>query len=58
MTASGPTSVDYRLEKVGDGWKVYDFSVEGIWLVQNYRNQFADQISRSGIDGLIKSLQR
>lgn len=58
ITASGPTSVDYRLEKVGDGWKVYDFSVEGIWLVQNYRNQFADQISRGGIDGLIKSLQR
>ena len=58
VTASGPTSVDYRLEKVGDGWKVYDFSVEGIWLVQNYRNQFADQINRGGIDGLIKSLAR
>ena len=58
VTASGPTSVDYRLEKVGDAWKVYDFSVEGIWLVQNYRNQFADQINRSGIDGLIQSLSR
>lgn len=58
VTANGPTSVDYRLEKAGDGWKVYDFSVEGIWLVQNYRNQFADQINKGGIDGLIKSLTR
>lgn len=58
ITAQGPTSVDYRLEKSGNDWKVYDFSVEGIWLVQNYRNQFADQINKNGIDGLIKSLNR
>lgn len=58
VTATGPTSVDYRLEKAGNGWKVYDFSVEGVWLVQNYRNQFADQINKGGIDGLIKSLAR
>lgn len=56
-SASGPVNVNYRLEKRGDSWKVYDFSVEGIWLVQNYRNQFANEISRSGIDGLVKKLQ-
>ncbi|NLY63825.1 MAG: ABC transporter substrate-binding protein [Alcaligenaceae bacterium] len=55
---SGPVAVDYRLEKAGDSWKVYDFSVEGIWLIQNYRNQFSSQIAQNGIDGLIKTLNQ
>ena len=41
---------------VAVGWKVYDLNVEGIWLIQNYRNQFASEINRSGIDGLIAAL--
>lgn len=53
-----PVPVDYRLEKAGNSWKVYDVNVEGIWLIQNYRNQFAGEINRGGIDGLIQSLQR
>lgn len=56
--SSTPVGVDYRLEKAGDTWKVYDVNVEGIWLIQNYRNQFAGEINRNGIDGLIKNLQR
>ena len=40
----------------GDGWKIYDVNVLGVWLVQTYRNQFAQEISAGGIDGLIKSL--
>ncbi|WP_322995714.1 ABC transporter substrate-binding protein [Castellaniella sp.] len=53
---SAPIGVDYRLEKTPNGWKVYDLNVEGIWLIQNYRNQFSQEISRNGIDGLIKAL--
>jgi len=53
---SSPIGVDYRLEKTDAGWKVYDLNVEGIWLIQNYRNQFAQEIGRSGVDGLIKAL--
>src|SRR3546814_15764178 len=45
-------NIDYRLEKTDKGWKIYDLNVEGLWLIQNYRNQFSDQISRNGIDGL------
>ena len=56
---NGPqVAVDYRLEKTADGWKIYDINVEGIWLIQNYRNQFAQQISQSGIDGLIAALNQ
>ena len=59
-TISQPNSpaigVDYRLEQTDAGWKVYDLNVEGIWLIQNYRNQFSSEISRNGVDGLIKAL--
>ena len=51
-----PVQLDYRLEKVGSGWKIYDLNVLGVWLVETYRTQFAQEISAKGIDGLIASL--
>jgi phospholipid transport system substrate-binding protein len=51
-----PIQLDYRLEKAGDTWKIYDVNVLGIWLVENYRNTFAQEISAGGIDGLIAKL--
>lgn len=51
-----PIQLDYRVEKTAAGWKIYDVNVLGVWLVENYRNTFAGEISRGGIDGLIKSL--
>ncbi|HUG59390.1 MAG TPA: ABC transporter substrate-binding protein [Candidimonas sp.] len=57
--SNGPTiGIDYRLEKTPQGWKIYDLNVEGIWLIQNYRNQFSQQISQNGIDGLIAALNQ
>ncbi|KRC71768.1 putative phospholipid-binding protein MlaC precursor [compost metagenome] len=55
---SQPVGVDYRLEKTAQGWKIYDMNVEGIWLIENYRNQFAQQINQNGIDGLIQALNQ
>ena len=51
-----PTQLDYRLEKTPDGWRIYDINVENVWLIENYRNQFSQQISQNGIDGLIQAL--
>jgi phospholipid transport system substrate-binding protein len=51
-----PVQLDYRLEKSGDGWKIYDVNVMGVWLVENYRNSFAQEIGANGIDGLIGKL--
>jgi phospholipid transport system substrate-binding protein len=53
-----PIGLDYRLEKTQQGWKIYDLNVENIWLIENYRGQFAQQISQTGIDGLIQALNQ
>ena len=51
-----PIQLDYRMEKTAAGWKIYDLNVLGIWLVETYRTQFAQEISAKGIDGLIAAL--
>ncbi|WP_234194531.1 MlaC/ttg2D family ABC transporter substrate-binding protein [Pseudacidovorax sp. NFM-22] len=54
-----PVQIDYRLEKTpgdGYGWKVFNFNVMGVWLVDTYRTQFAQEINAKGIDGLIATL--
>lgn len=48
--------VDYTMEKMENGWKVYDVTIEGVSLVTSYRGTFADQVKQVGIDGLIKTL--
>jgi phospholipid transport system substrate-binding protein len=52
-----PIAIDYRMAKASSGWKVYDVVVENLSLVTNYRGTFNSEIGRSGIDGLIKSLE-
>ena len=56
MGRGEPIQLDYRLEKVASGWKIYDLNVLGVWLVETYRGQFAQEINAKGIDGLIASL--
>jgi phospholipid transport system substrate-binding protein len=51
-----PIQLDYRLEKTEGGWKIYDLNVLGVWLVETYRTQFAQEIGSKGIDGLITTL--
>jgi phospholipid transport system substrate-binding protein len=51
-----PIQLDYRMEKAGAVWRIYDLNVLGVWLVETYRNQFTQEINARGIDGLIKSL--
>ena len=54
---SGPIiNVSYRLRRVGEQWKLYDFSVDGISLIQSFRSQFAQELQQRGIDGLINQL--
>jgi phospholipid transport system substrate-binding protein len=48
--------LDFRLELMDAGWRIYDMNVGGVWLVENYRSTFAQEILSGGIDGLIGKL--
>ena len=54
-----PIQLDYRLEKTpgqGSGWKIFNLNVLGVWLMETYRSQFAQEINAKGVDGLIATL--
>ncbi|MBL0090098.1 MAG: ABC transporter substrate-binding protein [Ideonella sp.] len=51
-----PIQLDYRLEKAGEGWKIYDVNVGGFWVVEAYKGQFAKDLSTGGLDALITRL--
>ena len=51
-----PVQLDYRMEKSNSAWKIYDLNVLGVWMVETYRTQFAQEISAKGVDGLIATL--
>ncbi|MET0961484.1 MAG: ABC transporter substrate-binding protein [Noviherbaspirillum sp.] len=52
-----PVEVSYRLHKSPAGWKIYDVNVMGAWLSETYRTNFASEVSKGGIDGLIRTLE-
>jgi phospholipid transport system substrate-binding protein len=57
MRAGGqPLPIDFAMRKSGQGWKVYDITVEGVSLVLTYRSEFDAVVKQEGIDGLIKRL--
>ncbi len=53
-----PVTIDYSMEKTAAGWKVYDVMVGGVSLVANYRTEFSNTVRASGVDGLIRELQK
>jgi phospholipid transport system substrate-binding protein len=52
-----PIVMDYRMERTPQGWKVFDVSIEGVSIVTTYRSSFGQEVSKGGIEGLIKTLQ-
>ena len=56
MSRGEPITLNYRLNKTAQGWKIYDINVLGAWLVETYKSTFASEIGKGGIDGLIKKL--
>lgn len=51
-----PIQLDYRLEKAGEAWKIYDFNVFGLWATDSFRSQFSRDLSSGGVDALITRL--
>ena len=56
VTRGEPITLNYRLAKGAQGWKIYDINVLGAWLVETYKGTFAAEINKSGVDGLINKL--
>jgi len=56
VSTGGDNPVRYRLGKTAQGWKIYDIDMMGAWLIQVYQQQFAGQLQKGGVDGLIKYL--
>jgi phospholipid transport system substrate-binding protein len=56
VTRGEPIQLSYRLAKSPSGWKIFDINVLGAWLVETYKGNFAAEINKTGIDGLIKAL--
>ncbi|GAB3458834.1 ABC transporter substrate-binding protein [Massilia terrae] len=57
MSRGEPITLNYRLTKTPQGWKIFDINVLGAWLVETYKSTFSSEISKSGIDGLIQKLK-
>ncbi len=49
--------VEYRLEKSGPDWRVYDVLIEGVSLVKNYRDQFDEILTKSSFEKLVADLR-
>jgi phospholipid transport system substrate-binding protein len=56
LSRGEPITLNYRLSKSAQGWKIFDLNVMGAWLVETYKSTFASEIGKGGIDGLIKKL--
>jgi phospholipid transport system substrate-binding protein len=58
LQQGGPSiPIDYAMEKMDGGWKVYDVIIDGASLVTTYRGTFNDQVQKGGVEGLVKTLQ-
>jgi phospholipid transport system substrate-binding protein len=54
VSAGDTMAIDYRMRKGDAGWKIYDINMMGAWMIPVYRQQFAAQLAKNGIDGLIR----
>jgi phospholipid transport system substrate-binding protein len=57
VTATKSIPIHYRMISRDGSWKVFDVVVEGISLVQNYRSQFRDILSKQSPQDLLKTLR-
>jgi phospholipid transport system substrate-binding protein len=55
-TRSSSTTVLKKHRAKGAGWKIFNLNVLGVWLMETYRSQFAQEINAKGVDGLIATL--
>ncbi len=57
-TSNDEIPVNYKLTKKGNDWKIYDFIVEGVSMIRNYRAQFRKIIHKSSYEELVNKLKK
>ena len=50
--------INYKLVKLDNDWKIYDFIVEGVSMIKNYRTQFKKIIHKSSYEELVSKLKK
>ena len=48
----------YKLYETPKGWKIYDFEIEGVSVIQTYRSQFDGVLKDGTIDDLLAKLRK
>jgi phospholipid transport system substrate-binding protein len=50
-------AIEYRMRFKNDEWRAYDVVVEGVSLVNNYRQQFSSILNRESFDALLQRMR-
>ena len=53
---SSTIAVDYKLIQENGDWRVYDFVIEGVSMIRNYRSQFTKIIRKDSYEILVQKL--
>jgi phospholipid transport system substrate-binding protein len=53
-----PTEITYSMRREGGGWRIVDITIDGVSTVANYRSSFARVMSKEGVEGLIRRLEK
>jgi len=53
---SSTIGVDYKLIQENGDWRVYDFVIEGVSMIRNYRSQFTKIIRKDSYEILVQKL--
>lgn len=58
VTENTEIPIDFRVKDNDGEWYSYDVVIEGVSLVNNYRNTFATILKNEGMDGLLNDISR
>ena len=56
--ADDKIDVDYKLKKSEGKWQIYDFVIEKVSMIRNYRSQFSKIIKRDSYEALVAKLTK
>ena len=50
-------SMLYKMFKTKNGWRIYDFEIEGVSILRSYRSQYHHFLKEGGIEGLLAKMR-